>query len=152
MDSGETSGCFAAATRWAQGTGRLPRALKAQRRALMLRALHGDLDGVTAMLDAGVDPHARDHRGRTLLHYLAHLRDPRLLDRLLAAGLDVDTPDIAGLTPLAAAVHGMGDADVVRALLAAGARTGAAMESGEPVFEWMRKARPDLYAELRPAG
>jgi hypothetical protein len=147
---GTVSGCFAVAAQWRSGTGRLPRGLRAQRRELMLRAVHGDADGVTALLDAGVDPHVRDDRGRTLLHLMAHLHDPGLLQRLLAAGLDVDARDLRGLTPLFCAVHGMGDLDLVRALLDAGARPDLATdESGSPIAEWARRARPtDLHVLL----
>ncbi|HWS35097.1 MAG TPA: ankyrin repeat domain-containing protein, partial [Actinoplanes sp.] len=66
----------------------------------MRLALHGDTEGVVSLLDAGVSVHVRDHRGRTVLHFLAHLRDHTLLDRLLAEGPDVDDADVDGVTPL----------------------------------------------------
>ncbi|KUL22671.1 hypothetical protein ADL15_47810 [Actinoplanes awajinensis subsp. mycoplanecinus] len=57
---------------------RLPRRLTEQRRELMRLALHGDTEGVLMLLDAGVSAHTRDHRGRTLLHFMAHpARTPR---------------------------------------------------------------------------
>ncbi|MCO5988076.1 ankyrin repeat domain-containing protein [Actinoallomurus spadix] len=142
---GAIAGCFAVRETWTSGAGRLPKALRAQRRELFSRAEHGDAPGVLALLDAGVDPRVRDGRRRTLLHLL-HLLDPgvdvrgagperrellhrlRLLDhdgllaRLLAAGVDIDARDEQGRTPLFAAICGGGSPALVRALLAAGAR------------------------------
>ncbi|MEU8617798.1 ankyrin repeat domain-containing protein [Streptomyces sp. NPDC048623] len=119
---GTISGCFATQSAWTTGEGRLPRALQAQRRRLFEHVQHGDTPAVTALLDAGWDPHARDARGRGLLHLL-HLLDHReLLPRLLAAGLDLEARDKAGSTPLQLAVAQQGSADLVRDLLDAGAR------------------------------
>ncbi|MET7397114.1 ankyrin repeat domain-containing protein [Dactylosporangium sp. NPDC005572] len=119
---GATHGCFAAERAWRHRGERLPRELEEQRRDLMLRAQHGDLAGVTALLDAGIDPHARDLHGRTLLHLLSCLGgDLGLLDRLLAAGLDLDDRDNRGYSVLHNAVRAGGSPELVRALLAAGA-------------------------------
>ncbi|MFD1374213.1 ankyrin repeat domain-containing protein [Actinoplanes sichuanensis] len=128
---------------------RLPRRLREQRRELMRLALHGDTEGVVSLLDAGVSAHVRDHRGRTLLHFMAHLRDLTLLERLLAEGLDVDAPDVAGVTPLVAAAYGMGDVEVIRALITAGARMDALVErTHEPITAWLETARPDVFAAI----
>ncbi|MEU8664082.1 ankyrin repeat domain-containing protein, partial [Actinoplanes philippinensis] len=128
---------------------RLPRRLREQRRELMRLALHGDTEGVVSLLDAGVSAHVHDHRGRTLLHFMAHLRDLALLTRLLAEGLDVGHADVAGVTPLLAAAHGMGDVAVIRALIAAGARLDVAFATtGEPLTAWLEKARPDVHAAI----
>ncbi|GGM62509.1 ankyrin repeat domain-containing protein [Dactylosporangium sucinum] len=119
---GESHGCFAAERAWRHRGERLPRRLEEQRRDLMLRAQHGDLAGVSALLDAGIDPHARDQHGRTLLHLLACLGgDPALLERLLAAGLDLDDRDNRGYSVLHCAVRAGGSPELIRALLAAGA-------------------------------
>ncbi|MFI8823792.1 ankyrin repeat domain-containing protein [Streptomyces sp. NPDC053431] len=119
---GTISGCFAAQVAWTTGEGRLPRALREQRRELFTYAQHGDTPAVTALLDAGWDPHVRDRRGRTLLHLL-HLLDHReLLPRLLAAGLDLEARDKTHSTPLQHAVAQGGSAALVRDLLDAGAR------------------------------
>ncbi|WP_433794724.1 ankyrin repeat domain-containing protein [Actinoplanes sp. CA-252034] len=128
---------------------RLPRRLHEQRRELMRLALHGDTEGVVSLLDAGVSAHTRDHRGRTLLHFLAHLRDLTLLQRLLAEGLDIDGADVAGVTPLVAAAYGMGDIELIRALITAGARLDATLErTREPITAWLEKARPDVFAAI----
>lgn len=119
---GSVSGCFATQHAWTSGEGRLPRALRDQRRELFQHVQHGDTPAVLALLDAGTDPHVRDRRGRGLLHVL-HLLDHReLLPRLLAAGLDLEAQDKAHRTPLQSAVHDGGSAALVRDLLDAGAR------------------------------
>ncbi|MCO6010412.1 hypothetical protein NE236_36175 [Actinoallomurus purpureus] len=142
---GAVAGCFAVRETWTSGIGRLPKGLRAQRDELFARIHHGDLPGVLALLDAGVDPRVRDGQGRTLLHLL-HLLDSgidprvrgprrrevlhtlRLLDhdglpaRVLRAGVDIDARDVEGRTPLFAAICGDGSVALVRALLAAGAR------------------------------
>ncbi|MEU9304160.1 ankyrin repeat domain-containing protein [Streptomyces sp. NPDC048269] len=119
---GAVAGCFAVQQTWITGEGRLPRALRAQRRELFLRAQHGDTPGVVALLDAGTDPRIRDARGRGLLHELHLLDHEVLLPRLLAAGLDLEARDSHERTPLLSAVHWGGSPDLVRALLAAGSR------------------------------
>ncbi|MCX5588841.1 ankyrin repeat domain-containing protein [Streptomyces erythrochromogenes] len=119
---GTVSGCFAVQQSWTTGGGRLPRGLRAQRHELFLRVQHGDTPGVMALLDAGVDPRIRDARRRGLLHGLHLLDHEVLLPRLLAAGLDLEARDKAERTPLLSAVHWGGSAELVRALLAAGAR------------------------------
>lgn len=145
---GELSGCFAVREAWRTGPGRLPRELRRRRSELFLRALHGDAPGVLRLLDAGMDPRARDGEGRTLLHFL-HAMDHRLvLPRLLAAGLDVDARDRSDRTPLSTAVTEHGSPDTVRALLEAGASRDA--EAGglrvRGTFAWLvrRSGREDL--------
>ncbi|MBV1850203.1 ankyrin repeat domain-containing protein [Catellatospora tritici] len=118
---GQTAGCFAAEQAWRSGAGRLPRRLRAQRDDLMQRVLHGDTDGLLALLDRGMDPQVRDGRGFTLLHHLRCLDHERVLPRLLAAGLPVDARDHKGRTPLHVAVGWVGTSALVKALLEAGA-------------------------------
>ncbi|WP_222722380.1 ankyrin repeat domain-containing protein [Actinomadura alba] len=119
---GTISGCFAVQRTWTSGIGRLPRALRDQWRELFARIQHGDTPGVIRLLDAGVDPHARDGRRRTLLHLLHLLDHEPLLPRLLAAGLDIEATDKDHRTPLHVAVGENGSAELIRALLTAGAR------------------------------
>ncbi|MEO3859341.1 ankyrin repeat domain-containing protein [Acrocarpospora sp. B8E8] len=119
---GAVTGCFAVQHSWTSGIGRLPKALRDQRRELFLRVQHGDTPGVLRLLDAGVDPHVRNGRQRTLLHMLHLLDHEELLPRLLAAGLDVEAKDQHQRTPLHVAVGDGGSAALVRGLRAAGAR------------------------------
>lgn len=119
---GPVLGCFAVRRSWTSA-GRMPRALRAQRNELFYRMRHGDTLGVLRMLDLGCDPHARDGRKDTLLHLLHHVDHRLLLPRLLAAGLDLEALDELHRTPLFRAVEEDASADLVRALVQAGART-----------------------------
>ncbi|MFF8916151.1 ankyrin repeat domain-containing protein [Streptomyces sp. NPDC015032] len=119
---GAVTGCFAVEHSSTTGTGRLPKALRAQQRDLFLRAQHGDTPGVLELLDAGVDPRIRDGGRRSLLHVLHLLDHEPLLPRLLAAGLDLEALDHRERTPLGVAVGDGGSAELVTALLDAGAR------------------------------
>ncbi|MFH9856392.1 ankyrin repeat domain-containing protein [Streptomyces althioticus] len=119
---GAVAGCFAVEQTWASGEGRLPKALRAQRNDLFLRAQHGDTDGVLQLLDMGVDCRVRDAAGRSLLHILNLVDHEPLLPRLLAAGLDLEARDAQARTPLFTAVAQGGSKTLVDALLDAGAR------------------------------
>lgn len=126
---GPVTGCFAVAQAWTSGAGWLPKALREQRREFFSRVQHGDTAEVLRLLAAGVDPHIRDSRQRTLLHLL-HLLDYQvMLPRLLDAGLDLEARDHHQRTPLHVAV-GEGPVALVHALLAAGARTDAVDHRG----------------------
>lgn len=146
---GAVAGCFAVEQTWISGEGRLPRALRAQRQELFLRAQHGDTPGVVAMLDAGVDPRIRDARRRGLLHVLHLLDHQALLPRLLAAGLDLEAKDAAQRTPLQSAVHWGGSADLVRALLAAGSRIDVMDEMDLSLSQEIRRYKRTDLAFLR---
>ncbi|MET7420433.1 ankyrin repeat domain-containing protein [Dactylosporangium sp. NPDC005555] len=124
-------GCVAAVDGWRDHTVRMPAQMRGLRRELMLLVQHGDGPAVTAALDAGIDPHVRDERGRTLLHLLPRLFEADLLVRLLDAGLDVHARDDDGETPLHAAVD-FGSPALVRGLLAAGADPQARSERPYP--------------------
>ncbi|MFE3760892.1 ankyrin repeat domain-containing protein [Streptomyces sp. NPDC059104] len=146
---GTISGCFAVRESWTSGEGRLPRALRDERRDLFLRAVHGDAPGVLQLLDAGVDPHVRDAKGRTLLHMLPHLEHEELLPRLLAAGLGLETEDGPGRTALLAAVRDGGTAELVRALIEAGARLDVTDEAEMSLSQLVRRFRRDDLTFVR---
>ncbi len=120
---GPVSGCLPVLRAWEPGYGRLPKARRLMRVDLFRRIRSGDTDAVVAYLASGGDPRIRDGAGLTLLHHLAHTDHAVLLPRLLAAGLDVDAEAGPGVTPLYSAVRHGGDTALVRALIAAGART-----------------------------
>ncbi|WP_052713768.1 ankyrin repeat domain-containing protein [Streptomyces katrae] len=142
---GAVAGCFAVRDAWTTGEGRLPRALRAERRELLERVQHGDTPGVLALLDAGIDPRVRNGRGQGLLHLLPFVRHEELLPRLLAAGLDLEREDDAERTPLLCAVQNGGTASLVRALLAAGARTDVVDEMSLSLGQVVRRyKRTDL--------
>lgn len=119
---GPVTGCFAVQQAWTSGAGWLPKMLGEQRREFFSRVQHGDTVEVLRLLDAGVDPHIRDGRRRTLLHLLPLLDHGMMLPRLLSAGLDLEARDQNQRTPLHVAV-GEGSLTLVHALLDAGART-----------------------------
>ncbi|CAL9413903.1 ankyrin repeat domain-containing protein [Streptomyces sp. enrichment culture] len=146
---GAVTGCFAVQQTWASGSGRLPKALRAQRQDLFLRAQHGDTHGVLALLDAGVDPRVRDARGRSLLHVLHLVDHELLLPRLLAEGLDLEARDDRNRTPLYVAVGDGGSRALVEALLAAGARIDVVDESELSLAQTIRRYKRSDLAFLR---
>ncbi|ROQ94536.1 hypothetical protein EDE04_0965 [Streptomyces sp. 2132.2] len=146
---GAVQGCFAVQQIWTTGEGRLPRALRAERRELFLRAQHGDTPGVVALLDAGMDPRVRDARGRTLLHELHLLDHEELLPRLMEAGLDLEARTKAGLTPLQVAVQCGGSAELVRAYLEAGSRIDVVDDAELSLAQVVRRYRRTDLAFLR---
>ena len=142
---GAVAGCFAVEQTLTSGEGRLPKALRAQRLELFLRAQHGDTPGVLELLDAGVDPRVRDASGRTLLHVLNLLDHEALLPRLLAEGLDLEARDRRERTPLFVAVNDLGPKALVEALVAAGARLDVIDRSELSLAQLVRRyKRPDL--------
>ncbi|MFC0109646.1 ankyrin repeat domain-containing protein [Kibdelosporangium aridum] len=133
---GTASGCFRVRTAWAEG-GKLPKHLRLLRKEIFGRARHGDTAGVIELLDAGVDIRVRDASKRTLLHHI-HLMDHRLLlQRLLDAGLDLEAVDHHGRTPLYVAVFEDGSAEVIKALLDAGARVDIAISDKAELARWI---------------
>ncbi|MFI6146893.1 ankyrin repeat domain-containing protein [Streptomyces sp. NPDC051109] len=146
---GAIEGCFAVQQIWTTGEGRLPRALRAERRELFLRVQHGDTPGVVALLDAGTDPRVRDARGYTLLHVLHLLDHEVLLPRLLAAGLDLEARDKSGCTPLQVAVERGARVGLVRALLAAGSRIDVVDDADLSLGQVIRRHKRTDLAFLR---
>ncbi|MEV4508847.1 hypothetical protein AB0K00_07805 [Dactylosporangium sp. NPDC049525] len=115
-------GCFAARAGWRDPDAWTPKALRLRRRQIVLHAVNGDGPAIAAWLDAGLDPHLRDHLGRTMLHLLAWLPEPGpVVARLRHAGLDPRARDHAGLTPLRHAVTMGGTPQAIQALLDLGA-------------------------------
>jgi hypothetical protein len=142
---GAVAGCFAVQQTLTSGNGRLPKALRAQRNELFLRAQHGDTPGVLELLDAGVDPRVRDANGRTLLHVLNLLDHEMILPRLLAEGLDLEARDQRDRTPLFVAANDLGSKALVEALVAAGARLDVVDQSELSLAQIVRRyKRPDL--------
>jgi hypothetical protein len=118
---GKMSGCFQARQSWADGSW-LPKRLRAQRNEVFARLQHGDTAGVVALLDAGLDPHVKDGRKRTLLHQLHLVEHELLLPRLLDIGIDLHAADHDGRTALQVAVWERGSPELILELVAAGAR------------------------------
>ena len=96
-----------------------------ERTALHLAARASNEPGViTTLLEAGVDVNVRSEFGDTPLQDVLGDREqvkPAMVKALLEAGADPNVRDSGGFTPLHDAAYEAKDADVIEALLAAGA-------------------------------
>ncbi|MER5338572.1 ankyrin repeat domain-containing protein [Micromonospora sp. NPDC002717] len=137
---GPLLGCAAAVRAWRTGARPVPKEIRRLRQDVFARALHGDTDGVLALLADGLDPGLRDGTGGTLMHWLSHLDHTRMLPALAAAGLDVDERDRDGRAPLHAAAVAL-DTEVMAALLAAGADPDAVDAQGRTPAGLLAAAR-----------
>ena len=68
-------------------------------------AIGGDLAGVQAELDKGVDVNAKDDTGMTPLHYVAVGGHNEIIELLISSGADVNAKDKYGETSLDVAVQ-----------------------------------------------
>lgn len=86
---------------------------------LALASSRGRIENVTALLDAGADPNAVGHGGRTALFAAASSGSSAECERaLLRAGASANHSDHSGATPLMAAAQAGKDAGVAELLLA----------------------------------
>jgi ankyrin repeat protein len=107
--------------------------------ALHVAASRGDVDSARLLLDAGADPNVRDVAlGRTPLHWAAQAGAAKVVAVLLERGADPNMREsLSGMTPLmqAAAAERAG-ADLVQALLAAGADPSIVDRRGTNASTW----------------
>jgi len=77
----------------------------------------GDVEAAKRLLEAGIDPNARNAAGETPLHIIAEFggrRAEEVVKLLLEAGSDVNARDSLGMTPLhRAALVGSADSQAV---------------------------------------
>ncbi|MEV0729338.1 ankyrin repeat domain-containing protein [Polymorphospora sp. NPDC050346] len=137
---GPIGGCAAAVRAFRTGAKPVPKDLRRIRQDLFALAFHGDTDTLLAIVAAGLDPGLRDSDGGTLMHWLHHLDHRRALPVLLAAGLAVTDHDRNGDTPLHRAAAS-GAADVVAALVEAGADPGSVDGRGRTAAQVLAQAR-----------
>ena len=74
---------------------------------LHLAAANADPGALTALLDAGADPNARDHDGMTPLHVAAYSQNATHAQRLLEAGADPYALTASGRDPTSVARKAM---------------------------------------------
>ena len=113
----------------------------------------GDVEGLTAALDAGGEVDARDRWGTTLLGQAAGRGNLAMVELLLARGADLEATGDASNTALMAAAA-RGHLAVVTALLAAGAAPGHSNRWGLTAADWARwpENGAEVLALLHGAG
>ena len=108
-----------------------------------------------ALVEAAVNPNARDDRGRTVLHHAIWWRDSHALAALAAlveAGADLNALDGGGDTPLHRAVQ-QTNAAMIAALVAAGADVEAPDTGGQTALQRAAfDGQPEMVAALVEAG
>ena len=97
---------------------------------------NGDLEGVQAELDNGVDVDEKDDLwGRTPLHIAAEEGHKEIAELLIAEGADVNAKSEADATPLHYAAS-WGGKEIVELLIAAGADVNAKNDNGNTPLDW----------------
>lgn len=97
-------------------------------------AMQGDLEGVRALLAQKADVNAAQGDGMTALHWAALKDDLKMMQMLVAAGANVKAATrIDSITPIVLAAKN-GNAEIVEALLKAGADPNAATSTGATVL------------------
>lgn len=107
--------------------------------ALMLAAWKNRGEAVQWLLERGAQPN-RAARAWTALHYAAFAGHGELVERLVAAGADVNARSTNGSTPIMMAAR-EGHAAIARRLLAAGANPALANDSGDDAVAWAMRQR-----------
>jgi ankyrin repeat protein len=117
-------------------------------------AFHGDLAGVQAELDKGVDVNVKDPlRGVTSLHWAAVLNHKEVAELLITNGADVNVKDPGGFTPLHYAAGG-GYKEIAELLIDNGADVNAVgVEEGRtPLHQAAEWGRIEVVESLIASG
>ena len=115
----------------------------------------GDVETVRALLRAGAEVNARDHRGQTALMLAAHRGFREMVEILVEGGADLNVTAKFNLSALMLAIIA-GHAEVARVLARAGTDlrvkgSGAPGFAGKTAHDLaVGRNMEDLYAELRP--
>jgi len=113
--------------------------------ALIAAIRAGDEAKIGALLQQPAARAGRDAGGNTALHWAAIANDPRLVARLLAAGLDPHATNRTGATPLH---YGTGNEQIVRDLLRAGADPNAKSTLGSTPLH-AAASRPGAHGSVQ---
>ena len=109
----------------------------------------GDLAGVQAELDKGVDVNKKDKAEMTPLHPAAANGHKEIAELLIAAGADVNAKDRWGMTPLHWAAR-KGHKEVAELLLTKGADVNAKANDGTTPLDWaIQKSRTETADLIR---
>lgn len=119
--------------------------------ALMLAAWKNRKEAMQWLLERGARPN-RPEREWTALHYAAFAGHGGLVDRLLAAGADVNARSTNGSTVVMMAAR-EGHAGIARRLLAAGANPAFRNDFGDDAVAWaMRQGNYDIAKSFTSAA
>jgi ankyrin repeat protein len=111
-------------------------------------AKNGDLAGVQAELDKGVDVNAKNVDGETPLHWTASAGHKEIAELLIANGADVNAKDKGGWTPL----HWLETKEIAELLIANGADVNAKNVDGQTpldvAVDWFNDELADLLRKV----
>jgi ankyrin repeat protein len=121
-------------------------ATKRGRTALLVAAMSDGSAGIVRLLiQNGADPKTMDAFRTTALRAAAMGNDTETMRILIKAGVDVNAPDLAGLSPLMMAAGWNGNLQAVQLLLAQGAKVNAV---SAPVMGLPSKNGPSEFGKL----
>ncbi len=121
--------------------------------ALMWVVRADDFDLADTLLRAGADAKITNRYGVTAMNLACVNGNPKMILRLIQAGVDVNAPGVEGETPLMTVARG-GNVEAAKVLLAHGANVNATEEwRGQTALIWaVAQAHPEMVKELIAHG